>query len=142
MGAVFLGHDKQAAGHAIQSMHNTGSHQPRDANLFVEIRLEGIGQCAFAEVSHGVRDQAGRLIDDQYPRVFVNDIQWDAIRRQQLVGRFQQSHGHSLPSEYAILLARGNIIDRDTTRHNKSVESPRGVISEMAGKKRVDSNSG
>ena len=86
LGAIVLGDHQQAAGVAVQAVHDAGAGDPGDAPVDgAGAPQQGVDERAGGMAGAGVRDQAGRLVDHQQVLVLVHDGQVDGLAEQ--VGR-------------------------------------------------------
>ncbi len=67
-------HDHHPGGILVQSVHDPGAGQLDEAGVVVQ---QGIQERAFGITGAGMHDQPGRLIDDQYFVIFINDRKRD-----------------------------------------------------------------
>jgi hypothetical protein len=107
---IILGHDDDAAGVAVEPMHDTGPRRPATATERAEVMGECAGQRSFPMPLRGVDDHAGCFIDHDDRVILVHDRKRDILRRGTFLGRLELPHGHGIAgSQSQGCFARGVI---------------------------------
>ncbi len=81
VGLVILGDGDDAAGVAIESMDDAGASGSAATAERGEVVGQSARESAFPMAFGRVDDHAGRLVEDDHRIVFVDNVEWDRLRR-------------------------------------------------------------
>lgn len=94
LGRRMTGHDQQAAGIAIESMHDTASGQQHQTGVMCD---QTVDQCAVGMSRSRMHHQTSRLVDDDDIRVLMDDPEIHGLRHPGLRwGELRRLHVQSL----------------------------------------------
>jgi len=80
MGVVVLGHQQDAAGIAVEPVHDAGAQGAGNAGERAETVQQRVDQGSGMDAGAGVYHHAGRLIDGHHIRVFIEHGQGNGFR--------------------------------------------------------------
>ena len=80
-------------------MNYSWTQKTTQHGLLIEMRLQHVGESSILKVSDRVSDQSGWFINNNNPRVFINNFNRDGFWIEQLVGRLNKTQRNTLPRE-------------------------------------------
>ena len=140
MRKVMCRDDHQSARLTIESMHDAGANQSRQRSLSIKIELQPVRQRSFLQVACWMRDNTGRLVDDEHPWIFIHQAEGNRLRRVQLVGRFDEPHADTFSGEHTARRRGRGMIDLDVAGGGQSLHPPGRVIAQMFDQKAVNAH--
>ncbi len=135
---MFLGDDDQSARHPVEAMDDARPQQTRPGRLLVEVMLQCVTQRAGLQIAGRMRDLPGRLVDDDQPGVFVNDVDGQLLRAMNFVGRLDQADADRVPLVDPLGDFDRVAVELHLPGGDDPLQLPRRVIAEVPGEKRID----